>query len=254
MDIDRVEIPNAVKELVENDKFVFSAFISISGSGLCLIFRIDGSYGTLTPFEGIGAYLYGNLSAYHRSVMCKNISRSRFVSYDPYMVTNTSALIFKKYPAKKKVQPRNEVVFVQSDFDEIIVQMFNRGVNICEDYAAWIACAYSLISEFEEAGRVYYHTLSSLSSKYNQEDTDKQFDACLKNHNEGKSKKAGIGSIYHFAKQAGIDIYSPRTKEIIRATLSQSKAGSTPDGISGYPAKISINTPKRKQAYNIPGT
>jgi hypothetical protein len=236
IDIDRVENPNAVKELVANDKYVYAAFISISGTGVCLLFRIDGSR-HLDSFEGIGAYLY---ETYQLIIdqSCKNVSRSRFVSYDPYLVHNPGALVFKKYPPKKKPKPVNQVVFVQSDFDEIITQMYSRHVNICEDYAGWISTAYALISEFSEAGLKYFHTLSSLSSKYNSEDTDRQYDACLRNHQDGKSKTAHIGSIYFHAKQAGIDIYSARTKEIIRATISQTKAGATPDGIAMYLQKF----------------
>lgn len=242
IDIDKIDNPNAVKELVASDRYVYSAFISISGTGLCLIFKIDGTKHA-EAFEGIGAYLY---ETYQLIIdqSCKNVSRSRFVSYDPYLVYNPNALLFKKYLPKKKAKPANHVVFVQSDFDEIITQMYNRGVNICEDYAGWIQTAYALISEFGENGGKYFHTLSSLSSKYNAEDTDKQFDACLKNHADGKSKTAHIGSIYYHAKQAGIDIYSARTKEIIRATISQTKAGMDSNGVANYLQKFQQITAK----------
>lgn len=236
IDIDRVENPNAVKELVANDKYLYAAFISISGTGLCLIFRIDGSR-HLDSFEGIGGYLYETYQLIIDQT-CKNVSRSRFVSYDPYMVVNKDALLFKKYLPKKRSKPANQVVFVQSDFDEIVVQMFNRNVSICEDYSGWISTAYGLISEFGEAGLKYFHTLSSLSSKYNQDDSDKQYEACLKNYSDTKSKSAHIGSIYFHARQSGIDIYSARTKEIIRATISQTKAGMTPDGVAMYLQKF----------------
>lgn len=236
IDIDKVENPNAVKELIANDRYVYSAFISISGTGICLIFKIDGSR-HLEAFEGIGAYLY---ETYQLIIdqSCKNVSRSRFVSYDPYLVYNPNALLFKKYLPKKKSKPVNRVVFVKSDFDEIINQMYTRGVNICEDYSDWVSCAYALISEFGEAGSAYFHTLSSLSSKYNAEDTDKQYEVCLRSHSDGKAKNAHIGSIYFHAKQAGIDIYSAQTKEIIRATISQTKAGMDAKGVAGYLKKF----------------
>lgn len=242
IDIDKIENPNEVKELIATDRYVYAAFISISGTGLCLIFKIDGTK-HIEAFEGIGAYLY---ETYQLIIdqSCKNVSRSRFVSYDPYIVHNSNALLFKKYLPKKKAKPANKVVFVQSDFDEIITQLYNRGVNICEDYANWISTAYSLISEFGENGKHYFHTLSSLSSKYNYDDTERQYDACLKNHAEGKSKMAHIGSIYFHAKQAGIDIYSAKTKEIIRATISQTKAGMDANGVAGYLQKFQSITSK----------
>lgn len=236
IDIDKIDNPNDVKKLVANDRYIYSAFISVSGTGLCLIFKIDGTR-HLDAFEGIGAYLY---ETYQLIIdqSCKNVSRSRFVSYDPYLIYNPTSLLFKKYLPKKKAKPANQVVFVQSDFDEVITQMYNRNVNICEDYAGWIQTAYALISEFGENGGKYFHTLSSLSSKYNHEDCEKQFDACLKNYSEAKVKSAHIGSIYYHAKQAGIDTYSAKTKEIIRATISQTKAGMDADGVAHYLQKF----------------
>lgn len=232
IDVDNIDNPNVVKELIANDNYVAAAFISISGGGLCLLFKIDGSRHA-DSFEGIAAYLYDTYQIIVDQ-SGKNVARARFVSYDPYMVLNPSALVFKKYLPKPKQKKENRVVFVKSDFDEIITQMYNRNVNICEDYAGWISCAYALISEFAEAGLPYFHTLSSLSSKYNSDDCDKQFEACLKNHGEGKGKYAKIGTIYYHAKQSGIDVYSAKTKEIIRATISQTKAGSTPEGVGMY--------------------
>lgn len=236
IDIDKIENPNVIKELLANDKYIYASFISISGTGLCLIFKIDGTKHA-ESFEGIGAYLYENYQIIIDQ-SCKNVSRSRFISYDPYLVFNNVALTFKKYLPKKKISKANQVVFVQSDFDEIITQMYNRNINICEDYASWVSCAYSLISEFGESGIKYFHTLSSLSSKYNAEDTDKQYESCIKNHDLGKGKTAHIGSIYFHAKQSGIDIYSAKTKEIIRATISQTKAGQTQGGVGLYLQKF----------------
>lgn len=236
IDIDSIENPNAVKELIANDKYVYAAFISISGTGLCLLFKIDGTR-HLDSFQGIAGYLY---DAYQLIVdqSGKNVSRARFVSYDPYLVLNRDSLLFKKYPAKKKAAPRNQIVFVKSDFDEIIVQMYNRNVNICEDYSDWVSCAYALISEFGESGLAYFHTLSSISSKYTPGDTDRQYANCLKNQSTGKTKVSTIGSIYFHAKQVGIDTYSSRTKEIIRTTTYQTKSGSTPTSISEYLEKF----------------
>lgn len=232
MDIDKVDKPEPIKQQLANDKYLYAAFTSISGKGLCALFKIDGTRHA-DAFEGLAAYLYETYQIIvDQSV--KNIARTRFVSYDPYIVLNDSALQFKKYLPKKKPKKVNQVVFVQSDFDAIISQMYDRNVNICEDYTEWISCAYALISEFGENGRSYFHTLSSLSSKYNGDDCDKQFDVCLDAHKEGREKVSRIASIYYHAKQAGIDTYSQRTKEIIRATASQTQNGVNPEGVAGY--------------------
>lgn len=236
IDLDDLENPNSVKELLAQDKYIYAAFISVSGTGLCLIFRIDtGKHNE--SFEGICSYLYDTyqLIVDHTG---GNVSRARFVSYDPYLVSQTDALLFKKYPTRKKAQPRNAVLFVKSDFDSIIKQLYERGTNICEEYSEWVSCAYALISEFGEQGRDYFHTLSSLSAKYGTADAERQYSNCLKNYSESKPKSAHIGSIYWHAKQVGIDIYSTRTKEILRATTYQTKSGLPPASIAGYLQKF----------------
>ena len=52
INIDEIENAEDTKELVANDPFVYAAFVSISGNGLCLLFKIDGSR-HIDSFEGI---------------------------------------------------------------------------------------------------------------------------------------------------------------------------------------------------------
>jgi len=156
------------------------------------------------------------------------------------MLLNTKSALFKKYLPKKKEQKHPKVMVIKTDFDAMIKQMDEKGINLCEDYSDWLSICYALIQEFQEQGREYFHTLSSHSSKYNSIDCDSQFDACLKNHSESKSKKSTIGTIYYHAKQNGIDVYSEHTKAIARFTTSQKAAGLSADSIvkslevSGY--------------------
>jgi hypothetical protein len=156
------------------------------------------------------------------------------------MLLNMKSATFKKYLPKKKEQKHPKVMVIKTDFDAMIKQMDEKSINLCEDYSEWIRICYALVSEFQEQGREYFHTLSSHSSKYNSLDCDAQFDACLKNHSETKGKKSTIGTIYFHAKQNGIDIYSEHTKAIARFTTSQKAAGLSADSIvkslevSGY--------------------
>jgi hypothetical protein len=107
----------------------------------------------------------------------------------------------------------------------MLAQMDRKQLNLCEDYSDWISICYALVSEFGEQGRDHFHTLSSHSSKYNSDDCDRQYTACLKNHSESKGNKSTIATIYFHAKQNGIDAYSNQTKEIMRSATSQRAAG-----------------------------
>ena len=229
IDIDNLDDPQATKKRIEADPYIYAAFISISGQGLCLIVKIDGTR-HLDAFNGIAAYLYNEYQLIVDQ-SGKDIARARFVSYDPFLLLNTKSATFKKYLPKKKEYKQAKVVVIKSDFDAMIKQMDEKGLNLCEDYSDWLRIAYALVQEFQEQGREYFHTLSSHSSKYNSLDCDSQFDACLKNHKETKGKKSTIGTIYFHAKQNGIDVYSEHTKSIARFTTSQKAAGLSKEAI-----------------------
>jgi len=241
MDIDNVENIEETRKLLSNDPYTYAVFVSISGNGLCVIYRIDGSR-HLDAFNGIASYLYNSYQLIIDQ-SCKNVARARFASYDPFLYENTKAPVFKKYLPKKKEIKYNKVVVVKNDFDSMIAEMDKKQVNLCEDYSDWISICYALVSEFGEQGRDHFHTLSSHSSKYNSDDCNRQYTACLKNHSESKGNKSTIATIYYHAKQNGIDAYTKDTKEIMRAATSQRAAGIAPDDI--------VKTLEKFGGYNL---
>ena len=229
IDIDNLDDAAATKERIGADPYIYAAFISISGKGLCLIVKIDGTR-HLDAFNGIAAYLYNEYQLIVDQ-SGKNVSRARFISYDPFIIQNSKSATFKKYLPKKKEFKQQKVVVIKTDFDSMIAQMDQKCLNLCEDYSDWIQIAYALVSEFDEQGRDHFHTLSAHSSKYNSIDCDAQYTACLKNHNLSKSKKSSIGSIYYHAKQNGINIYTEHSKAIMRHATSQRAAGLSSESI-----------------------
>ena len=229
IDIDNIDDPAETKKRIGADPYIYSAFISIGGNGLCLIIKIDGTR-HLDAFNGIAAYLYNEYQLIVDQ-SAKDVCRLRFASYDPFLLLNKKSTTFKKYLPKKKEPKFEKILVIKSDFDSIIDQMDKKGLNLCEDYSDWISICYALVSEFGEEGRDNFHTLSSHSSKYNSIDCNAQFDACLKSHDESKGKKSSIRTIYHHAKQNGIDRYSEHTKAIARYATSQKAAGLSKEAI-----------------------
>jgi hypothetical protein len=61
---------------------------------------------------------------------------------------------------------------------------------------------FALADALGESGRSYYHRLSRFYPSYSQSEANKQFDNCLKAHGHGIT----IKTLYHLAKQAGVDI------------------------------------------------
>ena len=140
MDIDDIpeELEN-IKHLLKNDPYVYAIFNSISGNGICVLFRIDGGR-HIDAFYSIGDYLLKNYQLIIDQ-SGKDVSRARYVSYDPDLHINEKAPIFKKYlpkPKKQLQKTKLKTIFVETEFDDIIKQMVDKNVNCVESYYEWI--------------------------------------------------------------------------------------------------------------------
>jgi predicted P-loop ATPase len=222
MDIDNIpgEL-DGTKTMLSADSYVNAIFTSVSGTGLCVIFKIDKDKHK-EAFESISDYL---LKTYQIIVdpSCKDVSRPRYVSYDPDLYYNEQSILWKKYLPKQKPKKIISTIFVQTEFDEVINQMVKHGVSCVDDYREWVSIGFGLADYFGERGRDYFHALSSISNKYEKSICDKQFTHCLKAN--GSNGKITIATIYYYAKQAGINIFTEKTKRIAAVTSSQKKAG-----------------------------
>src|SRR5574344_3144793 len=89
-----------------------------------------------------------------------------------------------------------------SDIDLITQRIEAASVDIAPNYADWRDLGFALADALGESGRSYYHRLSCFYPQYNQTETDKQYNSCLKAHGHGVT----IKTMYHLAKTAGVDI------------------------------------------------
>jgi predicted P-loop ATPase len=220
IDVDDVD-PEEVKSMVCPDRYVYAAFTSISGRGLCIVFRINPEKHA-EAFEGLQEYLYINYGVVI-DPSGKDVSRPRFISFDPHLFHNPSADKFSQYPKKKKAITKiPDVVFVQEDFNEIVRTISQRSLDITGNYHQWLGIAYGIADKFGEAGRQYFHTISQFSPLYEYKKADKQYNACLKN--SSSAKRATIATVYYHAKQAGIQVVSQRTRTVTQ-TAALAKKG-----------------------------
>lgn len=180
MDVDDVD-PEEYKARICNDKYVYAAFASISGRGLCIVFKISGEKHR-EAFAGLSEYLYSNYN-----ITCDpssvNPSRARFISFDPHIFINEGAQKFANYPKAKAPKKIEKIVFAQNDFEEIIKEIQYKTINICENYQDWLRIGFALCDKFGEDGRAYFHVVSQFSSKYDVGQCDKQYTNCLKARN-----------------------------------------------------------------------
>jgi predicted P-loop ATPase len=220
MDIDDVDDPEMLKSLLCVDKYVYAAFVSVSGKGLAVLFKINPEKHA-EAFEGLAQYLFETYEVII-DPSCKDVSRPRYVSYDPHIYLNQHADKFALYPPKppKALTKIPDVVYVQSDFDQIIRELVARRIDITGDYHTWLRIGFALADKFGENGRDYWHSVSQFSSAYQPKTADRQYTNCL------KAKKSGItiATFYYYAKQAGIQVASEQTK-LITTTAALAKKG-----------------------------
>lgn len=229
IDIDELQEPGKMKEKLSKDPYVYAAFVSIGGKGLCVVFKITSSKHR-EAFRGISEYLF---NAYKVVVdpTSINVSRLRFVSYDPDLyLSSDNVPKFTMYPKDKEPKKIERIAFVKTDFDEIINQIIGGRINLCENYHEWVRIAFALADHFGEAGRNDFHTVSSMSSKYEPSMCDRQYTNCLKHRSA--NTKSTIATFYYYCKLAGISTYSERTRKIVHSAYNGKKGGLTADQVA----------------------
>ena len=221
IDIDDVQDLETVKETLKKDPYVYSVFVTVSGNGLCVIFKINGKKHR-DSFYSISRYLYDKYKLIIDPTSI-NESRIRYVSWDPHIfIRYENVQEFNIMYEKEKKEKVQDIVFSKNDFDRLIDEIVDQKLNLCENYHEWLRICFSFVHQFQESGRAYFHKVSQFSSKYNTKLTDLQYDACLKA--EGYNTTT-ISTFYFYCKQQGLNIYSKDTKIIAHSMAHAKKAG-----------------------------
>lgn len=93
IDLDKLDDVNRAKEKLKGDPFIEYIFVSCGGKGLAVIFKIDpGKHDQ--SFEAIASYIQHKYG-FEVDIPVKDVSRARFVSYDPDLFHNREAREFK---------------------------------------------------------------------------------------------------------------------------------------------------------------
>lgn len=234
----------ALKDVLATDPYVVAAFTSVSGMGLCVIFQIEPDHHR-DAYQALADYFLRTYKVIIDPTGI-NVSRPRFISWDPNILLNQKWTTFKKYLPKEPKRKLPPVVFVQSEFDEVVRQVIERKVDCCEMYRDWIGICFGLCNRFGEAGRSYFHALSAISGKYDPQICDHQYDVALKHDEEWTGEKtATLATFYWHAKNAGINISSDQTRKVAAATTALKKNGKlTKEGVISSLEKFSGISPE----------
>ena len=132
----------------------------------------------------------------------------------------------------------------RTDIELVVSRIEAACADITGSYADWLNIGFALADEFGEGGRDFFHRISKFYSKYSLTDCNKQYDQCLKAKGHGIT----IKTVFHLAKQAGIDVKGQEAGSIKREANSQPPASrslppaSSPTPIIPEPEVIELPT------------
>jgi hypothetical protein len=196
------------RRLFIEDEYVYGCFRSISGNGFALLFKIKPSK-HLESFNGIQKYLYDEYDVTVDPV-CKDQSRLRFVSYDPDCFYDFTKKIWNRLIESKPTPKLNTSDHNEEDIKDLVKEIKRSGIDIVPNYHEWYIVGQAL-AILGENGRKYFHDISKISDAYSRSETDKQYDNCLKQEENGtRDNKVGLGSVFYYAKEYGIKFEGPK--------------------------------------------
>jgi hypothetical protein len=227
IDFDAVDDVARLKSELAKDPYTFAALLSVSGNGLAALVKIEPER-HLDAFNGLKQYYFKNYGQLIDQ-SCKNVSRLRFLSYDPLLYVNESAKTFKEYPKKEAKPKQVHTVLTGNEFDELIDRICRGGYDLTEGaYKNYLDIGFALASEFGERGREYFHAVAGQNSKYDHIKADRQYNYCLRD--TGQSKIA-IGTFYYYAKQAGVELKSQQAVKLENIAKMAKKQGRAQESV-----------------------
>lgn len=216
--IDFDDLPNieVMRQRLTNDPYTFALFRSISGYGLCCIVKIlpDKHH---ESFEGLEDYYWRTLEV-TIDPSCRNISRTRYVSFDPDLYHNPDASIFRDIRKQRKQEKPQHYIHTDAKFERV-VNAIDR--DITGDYKQWRDIGFAIASTYGAEGWPAFDRISRYGLSYREDLCKKQYDACCKQANG----KITISTFYYHAKANGIDITNQRDEYVARTAYFGKKAG-----------------------------
>ncbi len=198
-----VDLKNELKKI----KHIAYVGLSVSGNGYWALIPIadSGKHKECVEFLVLQFKQYGIIL----DSACKDVCRLRGYSYDKGAYFNHNAIVFilpTNYTSsiKKHQQGRNLTQYQNStdSLELLIREMQQRNIDITANYDDWGKIGFALASEYGEAGRTYFHSISNVSTMYDYDECEREYTKILKN-NKGN---ISIATIYYQCKIHGLKI------------------------------------------------
>ena len=208
---DNVEVMPEVPNILKQMDFVIYAGRSISGDGYFAICRVDDPKRLKEHYLA----LEKDFKEYGITIdkACKDTTRLRFASYNEEPYYNPYALTYYKMAGEPKRETRVSTTYTPREFsyhttstdnaqrvEEQIKYLIDNNLTLPDDYHSWFKIGMSLCSEFGESGRQYFHSISSLSPKYDSYECDNQYDKIVESYGSGND--IGLGTLMYMFNEA----------------------------------------------------
>ena len=208
---DNVEVMPEVPNILKQMDYVIYAGKSISGDGYFAICRVDDPKRLKEHYLA----LEKDFKEYGITIdkACKDTTRLRFASYNEEPYYNPYALTYYKMVGEPKRETRVSTTYTPREFsyhttstdnaqrvEEQIKYLIDNNLTLPDDYHSWFKIGMSLCSEFGESGRQYFHSISSLSPKYDRYECDNQYDKIVESYGSGND--IGLGTLMYMFNEA----------------------------------------------------
>ncbi len=206
------------KDSLISDPHTYALFSSASGNGLAVIVKINKSKHK-ESFKWLRNYYFQSFGIVVDPAP-SNPASLRFATWDDQIFINEKSKISKFVTAKERKIPSLPTVIPNDVVGEMITECVSLGHNIAPDYDSYIRLAFSIAVGFGEGGRQYFHSLCSVSEKYQPKHADKQYDIALKGNKQGIT----VGTLYWMLANVGIHPPKKDTRSVQIVAMAK-KAG-----------------------------
>lgn len=187
--------------------------LSASGNGCFAIFQLSHPENHLGHFLALQRLFRSRLSIVIDG-QCKDVKRLRFASYDSEPYINESAEPFRIIDAatKPKHNPtKATVAMVQRTWNEnpettldkvarLTKEVVRRGIDLTDRYSNWVEIGMAF-ANLGEAGREFFHAVSSVYPCYDRAKADTKFTNLLRT-----TRKVTIATFFHQCEAHGVTL------------------------------------------------
>lgn len=226
VDLDKIVEPTSVLEKIKKDPKhpLTMGFISPSGNGIKLVYRIDTNKGSHKDYYSMFGEHLSQQYGLDVDLTPSAVASACYLPHDPnaYYDENCPTVSMPESYAVTdgKNDDSNKLELSQTTITEADKQLVEacvkhivgNGLNITEAYDDWIKKGFAL-TELGEEGREYFHQISSASTKYNRQECDYRYTQLLKD----SRGEITLGTFFNACKKHDVPVSQLRS-EIMLST------------------------------------